>query len=213
MSEKSEARSLISSMLNPYGDREIFLQNYFKEKGTTIVKLRHRLFNYFPLCYDLSDNYQMAIASEFLTENIYDFSKLKFIPKHIIDCGGYKGYFTWSALKKFKKSNFICIEPHPGNYNSIKEVVLENTLSNIKIINKALSTSREPLKLCVNGTMADIYSNIGKIIEIETIDLNKIIENRCDLLLKVDIEGAELEFFPDIIYALPRRCAVYLESS
>jgi FkbM family methyltransferase len=154
----------------------------------------------------------MAIASEFLIENIYDFSKLKFIPKHIIDCGGYKGYFTWSALKKFKKSNFICFEPHPENYNSIKDIVIENDLSNVEIINKALSTSCESLKLCINGTMAGLYSTNGKIIDIEAIDLNKIVENKCDLLLKVDIEGAELEFFPAIIYNLPQKCAVYLET-
>ena len=212
ISEKSEARLLISSMSNPYGNRDKFLQDYFKEKGTTIVKLRHSLFNYFRLSYDLSDNYQMAIASEFLIENIYDFSKLKFAPKNIIDCGGYKGYFTWAALKNFKKSSFICVEPHPQNYDSIKDVVKENNLSNIEIINKALSISANPLKLFINGTMADLYSNNGLIVDIETIDLNTIIENKCELLLKVDIEGAELEFFPSIIYALPQKCAVYLET-
>jgi hypothetical protein len=47
---------------------------------------------------------------------------------------------------------------------------------------------------------------------IETIDLYKIIENKNELILKIDIEGAELEYFPKIIEALPSKCAVYLET-
>lgn len=211
-SEKLEARLLISSMSNPYGERERFLQDFFETQVSTIVRLRHSSFNYLRLAYDLTDSYQMAIIGEFLIENVYDFSKLKFVPKNVIDCGGYKGYFTWTAMKKFKKSKFICIEPHPQNYASIKDVATQNNLSNLELINRAISTSVVPLNLCLSGTMADLYSNNGINVEVETISLNKLIENKAELLLKVDIEGAELEFFPDIIYALPKRCAVYLET-
>lgn len=32
------------------------------------------------------------------------------------------------------------------------------------------------------------------------------------MLLKVDIEGAELDFFPSIINKLPSNCAIFLET-
>jgi FkbM family methyltransferase len=211
-SERSQAKLLISSLKNPYGEREQLVKDYFQEKGTTNVVLRHSFFNYFRLSYDLSDNYQMAIVSEFLIENVYNFSKLKFVPKNVIDCGGYKGFFTWLALNKFKKSSFICVEPHPQNYLSILEVVKENNLSNIEVVQKAISKSTQPIKLCINGTLSSLYSENGIIIEVEALGLNQIIENKDELLLKVDIEGSELEFFPEIIYSLPKRCAIYLET-
>ena len=212
ISENYEARLLISSMSTAYRGHEKFVLDYFKKSGKTLLELRNSNFNYYSLPFDLADDYQMAIASEFLVEKIYDFSKLKFVPKNIIDCGGYKGYFTWAAIKKFKKSSFICIEPHPANYNSIKDVAKKYDLSNLLIINKAISKSNSRVELCLNGTMSSLYSVDGESIEIETISLNKLVENTNNLLLKVDIEGAELEFFPGIIFALPQRCAVYLET-
>jgi FkbM family methyltransferase len=184
-----------------------------KRSGNTI-EIRHKRFHYLKLKYNLLDHYQMAICKEFFFENIYDLNKLSFVPDNIIDCGGFKGYFSILANKKFPTSAITCIEPHLENFNSIKESIEKNGLKNITLLNKAISKTSGPIKLYFAGTSGSVsgFHNEMEFQLVETIDIETLIDRNKSLLLKVDVEGAELEFFPYLIDKLPKKCFVFLET-
>lgn len=210
--DKINAFYLRMAFEKPYEERPGIVKKKMKERGT-LIELRHKKFNYAKLEYDFTDNYQMAICKEFFLKNAYDLNDINFIPEQIIDCGAFKGYFSILATNKFPSSKILSIEAHPLNYKSIVSSIGTNSLTNIIPINKAISASKVKIKLYIEGTNSNInllkYNNY---LFIETINLNDIIDKNKSVVLKVDIEGAEVEFFPEIINSLPDTCYVFLET-
>jgi FkbM family methyltransferase len=205
---------LRSSMDNPYKRRSNFVMTLVDRKGS-VVYLCHKYFNNLTLSYNLLDNFEMAICNEFFIQNTYNLSRLKFIPKKIIDCGAYRGYFSFLALKKFPNASITAIEAHPGNFEIINNFIILNNINNIELLNGAICRSDNIfIDLYFegsNGSMDDSFGFKSNVTKVKTIDLEHII-NQENLLLKVDIEGAELDFFPSIINKLPSKCAVFLET-
>ncbi|RZK10990.1 MAG: FkbM family methyltransferase [Flavobacterium sp.] len=184
------------------------------EPTSSTYYIRHKKFANLKLKYNLTDRYQMEICKEFFLQNLYDLERIKFIPELIIDCGGFKGYFSILASEKFPNAEIICIEPHPINSVDIEEHLNSNNSKTIKLIPKGISRSKEPIKFFVDGTIGSLDTKLTseKFHMVETIDLEELIVNDTPLLLKVDVEGAELEFFPTIIDRLPQQCFVFLET-
>lgn len=168
--------------------------------------------------FDLSDNFQMAICEEFVKHKIYNLEPLNFIPDISIDCGSYRGYFTFLINNRFSNCKKICIEPHPENNRILNKTIEENDIRSIETFNKALSKSPDKVVLELWGSnmgLSNDQSGHLNLVEIETMSLFKLlaeIDVAKKLILKVDIEGSELDFFPDCIISLPKCCAVYLET-
>jgi FkbM family methyltransferase len=170
------------------------------------------------LVFDFTDPFQMAICEEFVKYNIYDLDLIGFQPDEIIDGGAYRGYFTFLARRKFRSSRLICVEPHPGNFIELKNSLENNKITDFTLYNNALSNSRSHIQLEIWGSNTATFgerSPSGEYIEIATLDLADLIKAvpaGRSLLLKVDIEGSELDFFPQCIALLPPKCAVFLET-
>jgi FkbM family methyltransferase len=160
----------------------------------------------------------MAICEEFVKYKIYDLGLVSFSPDYSIDCGTYRGYFTFLMGEKFPTCKKICIEPHPENYRVLLHTISTNKLQNITTYNKALSTTPGKIALelwgsnmATNQLEKDSLYNV----DVETLNLFSIlntIAHSSKLVIKVDIEGSELDFFPACIANLPNICAVYLET-
>ncbi len=168
--------------------------------------------------FDLDDNFQMAICEEFMIYKIYNLNLLKFNPDYCIDCGTYRGYFTFLMAGKFPNCKTICIEPQPDNYRKLLNAANENNIELFSSHNNALSLKKGEVSLELWGSnlVKKVEGEVnGQYVDIPTIDLYEIlakIGNSDNFVLKMDIEGSELDFFPECISRLPTTCTVYLET-
>ena len=209
------AYQLFLSMELPFQQLPKEVLDHIAATGNSSIILRHQYFQNTTIEYDLSDNFQMAICREFFIENMYDLNKVGFEPLLIVDCGGYKGYFTWLAKKKFPKAKLICIEAHQDNYNDIVRTAAVNKIHNVDIVHAAVSNSDKPVDFFFegsSGSMENNFSTKAGSVFVQPVNLYKLIQGSNNLILKVDIEGAELDFFPAIIDSLPKKCAIFLET-
>ena len=213
--DKINAYQMYLCMEHPFEQRPMQVLDFMSAAGSKSITLRHQYFHNTLIDFDLSDNFQMAICSEFFIENMYDLSRVGFEPLLVIDCGGYKGYFTWLARKKFPKAKFICIEAHQTNYNDIVKTAAVNKIDNVDIVYAAVSDSDKAVEFFFegsSGSMDNNFSTKAGSVFVQPVNLYKLIEGSNNLILKVDIEGAELDFFPAIIDSLPKKCAIFLET-
>jgi FkbM family methyltransferase len=184
----------------------------------TKAKLQLPYFGNARLMFDFTDPFQMAICEEFVKHNIYDLDLISFQPDEIIDGGAYRGYFSFLARRRFRSSRLVCVEPHPGNFTELKNSLESNKITDFTLYNNALSKSRSHIQLEIWGSNTATFGERSPscdYIEVATLDLADLINAvpaGKSLLLKVDIEGSELDFFPQCIGLLPAKCAVFLET-
>lgn len=121
----------------------------------------------------------------------------------IIDAGGYIGTAAIKFARALPRATIVTIEPSPINFQILKE----NTAAyhNVKPIQAALGTQQGRIKLrdrgkgqCGFTTVANPSDapNASAIVDVKIITLGQILEECGESsigLLKLDIEGAELE--------------------
>ena len=116
-------------------------------------------------------------------------------PEYIIDAGCYIGDVTIFYLNKFPNSKIIALEPNESNYE-VAKLNLEPYKERTIVINKGLWSSKASLSFKGDFTTASLGIDNKASQKIECIDMNSLlIENKFEHLdlLKMDIEGAELE--------------------
>lgn len=125
--------------------------------------------------------------------------------KIFIDLGAYDGDTILKAKRKFKDINkFIGFEPAPDTYMKL----LKRVGSFTEAHNKAASTRNGLLKLYTSEeqmghSLISSKRNVGKdYIEVVAIDFVSFLdqfEDEDEIILKVDIEGAEYDLFRKLI--------------
>jgi len=120
----------------------------------------------------------------------------------VIDIGANIGYYTLIFAKLVgKNGKVIAFEPDPSNFKLLKKNIEVNGYKNVILVQKAVSTKNEILKLHLcdsNHAMHRIYdSKYGKeSIDIESINLDDYLGENMPLdkinFVKMDIEGSEL---------------------
>lgn len=131
----------------------------------------------------------------------YDF-KLPFEPSFIIDCGANIGLTTLYFLSKYPDSSVVSVEPEAANFR----MLAHNTrlFKKVKCIMAAVWIDDSKLKIVDDpdnsywGKRVVPTSEVNGDSLIETIRIDKILkESGFDFIdvLKIDIEGAELELF------------------
>lgn len=118
----------------------------------------------------------------------------------VVDVGANIGTFAFFIYNQAKE--IYCIEPVRENLNCLNATVLENNLTKIKIIPKALSNYEAKGMMLTNGEAGDggwsLSTNGSYIVDVTT--LNKLVEEaKIDYidLLKLDCEGSELQILDD----------------
>jgi FkbM family methyltransferase len=148
------------------------------------------------------------VFSQIFVEREYDSQLIREIsPSVVIDLGAYAGYSTFFFSKLYPNALIVAVEANPQNFQ-----LLEATFSKqdrVVVIHAAVhNTDGQYLEIRMGndglwGTRAvkiDSETVSRDTITVETISLQKILSryrlltNR-DMLLKVDIEGGELEVF------------------
>ena len=116
----------------------------------------------------------------------------------VLDIGGYFGGFAVYASKKVgQKGKVFCFEPDPRNLRVLKERI--KSISNIVLIEKALSNKKEKIELSSNFSLSSIVSQSQKGkhgISVDTVTLDEEMKKYSYPqinLMKMNIEGAEIE--------------------
>lgn len=118
-----------------------------------------------------------------------------------IDAGAYNGHLSLLfSLKVGSSGHVIAVEPDDKNFGLIKRNLhLNGSIHNITIINNLLWSSNKKVEFSELGTVGSsvFYKPVGKpVISKDTITIDDLVEThnlpRMDLI-KMDIEGAELE--------------------
>ncbi|MBK7130551.1 MAG: FkbM family methyltransferase [Crocinitomicaceae bacterium] len=144
----------------------------------------------------LTGNYESELA-EWLVSNLK-------LGKSFIDIGANAGYFSLIAEKYAIRSDqkIIAVEPLPYNVNLIQDHLLKNQSSKIEVVNCAVSSSCGVVEFSDSGNPSantyvkesSLYISYPKI-KVNTITLDHLIEKYelKDFVVKIDVEGAELD--------------------
>ena len=129
----------------------------------------------------------------------------------VIDAGASIGKYTLLAAKK--ASRVISLEPERTNYTLLTKSLKLNKIGNVKAINCALASKEGNLRLYLGEDSSGHSLFVGKNVSqfksciVECITLNQLLEKnhikQVDLL-KMDIEGAELEVLEESFILLKR---------
>jgi FkbM family methyltransferase len=120
-------------------------------------------------------------------------------PKVIIDAGANIGLFTVSIKNQFPEAKVICIEPHPGNFQALKQNV--SFYEDVFCENCGLWNKETLLKVYDKyniGNWAMVVEENNEEGNIKATTINKLMDTysleRIDIL-KLDIETSEREVF------------------
>lgn len=122
----------------------------------------------------------------------------------IIDTGAHIGLATLYWKKYYPQAQITAIEPNPHSRALLEQNIWENDLSDVTVIDRALSDHGEPITFYFPSIPEDWQLNSGlqpkawngqlektmKAHKVETIRLSSLLYQPIDLL-KLDIEGAE----------------------
>lgn len=186
-----------------------------------IVKIKLNSDTYFS--FYLKDPYwNRLIYPKFKYEPEVDFllKKLKYIDFLFVDAGANYGY--WSLLassKKFNKKKVIALEPLKSNYYFLNKNKLDNQ-NRFKSLNLGVGEKKKYTKIYYNNQMsnvgASIYEDNKKKLISEKIKIDKIdniLSKRKEknLIIKIDIEGNEINALNGAKKVLKKNCLIIYE--
>jgi len=130
----------------------------------------------------------------------------------IIDIGCNIGYFSLICAKHNNVSNIYSVDGNSTNINMLSLSCKRNGLSNINLINKCISEKVSYFKPS-NKEFAESVGNIGGLSFEESNDMTGVISTSIDslisenkinrvLIMKIDIEGGELNALKGAIHTL-----------
>jgi len=117
----------------------------------------------------------------------------------VIDVGAHAGMFTVKVAKSVgNRGSVIAIEPEPRNLALLRYNIERHSLTNVKVISKAVHSKRTTVNLYLQTLSVhhSLFYRSGDYIEVEADSLDNIVSklglDRVDFV-KIDTEGAELE--------------------
>lgn len=157
-----------------------------------------------------------SIIEEIYFHKVYSLYFPFYRKSTIIDIGSHKGFFAlFAAMCSPADSRIVCFEPSQSNFNSLSKNIELNSLHNIEIVNKGVSSKSGERKLYLsssaNYSLLNEYEElIGKnTAEFEKVNVTTIAEivSLYDLqeidFLKIDCEGSEYDILfnlDDMLY-------------
>ena len=151
-------------------------------------------------------------------EKCYEMSAVS-SPRWIIDAGANVGYATRWFAERYPGANVIAIEPERANVDLLRS----NTygLANVHIVEGALAATSERRSFADSGLgpwafrVGDAASTADRLVgEVDCVTIDELLERfgieRIDLL-KIDIEGSELEVLADSAAWMPKVEALAVE--
>jgi FkbM family methyltransferase len=135
----------------------------------------------------------------------------------IVDCGANIGMSILYFKRLYPKARIIAFEADPKLFRILEENIRGNGITDVELINKAVWSSETTLTFLPDGadagriTEGNGGSTNGGAVKVPTVRLRDYLADRTVDLLKVDIEGAEIEVLHDCPDVLNNVKAVCLE--
>ena len=153
---------------------------------------------------------------ELAAGDCYNLEKLNWTPDVVIDCGGNTGLFTLAACSRWPSAKVICFEPMPENFDIIqKHIDINGLTERVDLIRAAVGASKRSAQFFIrdaNQGSLDDSLQFGSAIDVSVLHLWNIyttIQSE-NVLIKLDIEGAEFEILADFFQHQPLRKLVML---
>lgn len=112
----------------------------------------------------------------------------------LIDGGAYIGdsIFDFIKLRQNQYHKIIAFEPDKDNYNALCDNLKRHSINRVEALNYGLYKEKTVLKFSAAGSMMSAFSEDGSDeLEVETID--HIAGNENVTMIKMDIEGSEMD--------------------
>jgi FkbM family methyltransferase len=157
----------------------------------------------------------LSSLNEIFFDEIYKFKSNSNNPI-IIDCGANIGLATIYFKINYPQGIIYSFEADPYIFECLKFNInsFEHNSHNVKLLNNAVSTNNENVFFLQEGGHSGmLVSNLGKnVIEINAVSLKNYLKNfSCIDFLKIDIEGHEINVFPDIEDQLYKISHIFIE--
>ena len=172
----------------------------------------------------------LSILKEIWIENSYEFTESthKILSKSagvvIVDIGANIGISTLYFRSKYPKTEIICIEASPINYDTLLKNIELNNVKNITPLNLFISNNSNTHKFFHDIEKSGSSFGYGykdrtkknlKEFEVKSESLSKLLVSYQSLVIKMDVEGAEYEILKDICLSpiLPKIIEIVAEVS
>lgn len=150
-----------------------------------------------------------VLDKEIFSDGIYEIELVKDSPL-IIDVGSHIGLSILYFKKKFPKSKIIAFEPNPNVFPLLEENIIQNGFIGVEVHDVGLGLKEGKRLLYIDSSDSNAFSTSsfhpnawnGKQktlpIKVRVKKLSKYLNTKCDLL-KMDVEGAELEILQELV--------------
>jgi FkbM family methyltransferase len=181
---------------------KFLLSNHFKNKFVRNEgAITQKIFDYNVTAYDYGT--LQFLFKEIFLANDYYFDTLKSSPQ-IIDCGANIGMAILFFKKAYPNCSIMAFEPNPYAFELLEKNVKQNNLTKVQLFNIGLSNISGEIDFFISenkGTLVGsfIKERGGKNkITVKTQKLSSFINTNVFDLIKIDIEGAEIEVIDDL---------------
>ncbi len=149
---------------------------------------------------------------EIFFEEIYKFTATHPHPV-IYDCGANIGMSCLYFKKLYPHAKIKAFEADPEIFKVLKQNLADNNIQNVELFNKAVWISDDKIQFGADGADGgSSYQQKGRSIRVEGIRLKSLLEQeeRVDLL-KIDIEGTEVDVIADCAPILMKVTNLFIE--
>ncbi len=184
------------------------IKSYFNSEQREIIKISNlRRFKKIYTKKLLGGNFEIIDNKSFLGQYNEIFKKEAYAFNHttespiIIDCGANIGLSVLYFKLKYPKAQIIAFEADPEIFKTLRRNTETFNLKNVKIYQKAVwINSNSEVSFLPEGSAGGRIVNCSdkaKTIKVSSVRLKDFLTSKIDLL-KIDIEGSEVEVIKDI---------------
>ncbi|MEO8086128.1 MAG: FkbM family methyltransferase [Bacteroidota bacterium] len=176
-------------------------------------RFQHTKFSYRDLELEVTDF--LSVAWQLM--EIFEEEELRFnssaVNPLIYDCGANVGISSLYFKKLFPGAVVKAFEPDPDVFKCLEKNVSRNHIHGIELFQKAIWTENGRLTFSSEGADGgSLVSGSGKKIEVESVRLKDLLGKEKEVdLLKIDIEGAEVDVINDIREELNKVKLLFVE--
>lgn len=183
------------------------LLKHLEDKQVKTIRFGNLSFKY-KRPYEILHTYK-----ELFEDEIYRFQSLTPHP-YIIDCGANIGMSVLYFKALYPQSHVLAFEPDEDNCVLLNENITLNNLTDVTVEQSAVWTKDETLYFSSAGSQASRLATEGEqtnVVEVKAVRLATVLSQQPTDLLKIDIEGAELDVMRDCATELKNVRNVFVE--